>query len=265
MLTGPSGAPALGIGLVAGHQPPTWPDEGGRKQFHLDLACDDIPATEDHALGLGATLADPQPGETWRVLLCRNRVRRENPTAENEHYSSDACGYHDTVSYHPMEIGCAYLKNGSFSDLDKNGKLRHWAINGGTAVKPEGKANAVVLNGRLWQTMAHGELAQKDVPRKLRYEFLAKGKGEVSVLFYRYSDTPNPKAKHGYERKFNPAAGKGGTFKLDGRLRRCTGEYTVPAGEWNSIVLSSKDSVSVYSVTVAPDVTENRGDGPQKP
>ena len=215
-----------------------------------------IPVRRIHAL---------KAGETWRVLLCRNRVRRENPTAENEHYSSDACGYHDTVSYHPMEIGCAYLKNGSFSDLDKNGKLRHWAINGGTAVKPEGKANAVVLNGRLWQTMAHGELAQKNVPRKLRYEFLAKGKGEVSVLFYRYSDTPNPKAKYGYERKFNPAAGKGGTFKLDGELKRCTGEYTVPAGEWNSIVLSSKDSVSVYSVTVAPDVTENRGDRPQKP
>lgn len=69
MLTGPSGAPALGIGLVAGHQPPPWPDEGGRKQFHLDLACTDIAATEAYALHLGATLADPQPGETWRVLV----------------------------------------------------------------------------------------------------------------------------------------------------------------------------------------------------
>lgn len=69
MLKGPSGAPALGIGLVPDHQPPSWPDEGGRKQFHLDLACDDIAATEAHALGLGATLAEPQPGETWRVLI----------------------------------------------------------------------------------------------------------------------------------------------------------------------------------------------------
>jgi hypothetical protein len=69
MLTGPTGTPALGIGLVVDHQPPSWPDEGGRKQFHLDLACDDIVATEAHALGLGATLADPQPGETWRVLI----------------------------------------------------------------------------------------------------------------------------------------------------------------------------------------------------
>lgn len=69
MLTGPAGAPAMGIGLVTEHQPPSWPDEGGRKQFHLDLACDDIVATEEYALDLGATLAEPQPGETWRVLV----------------------------------------------------------------------------------------------------------------------------------------------------------------------------------------------------
>ena len=70
MVTGPTpGAPALGFGLVADHRPPSWPDEGGRKQFHFDLACDDIPTTEARALELGATVADPQPGDTWRVLL----------------------------------------------------------------------------------------------------------------------------------------------------------------------------------------------------
>ncbi len=68
MLTGPDG-PAIGFGRVPGHQPPAWPDEHGSKQFHLDLAVDDIEATEQHALSLGATLADPQPGETWRVLI----------------------------------------------------------------------------------------------------------------------------------------------------------------------------------------------------
>lgn len=67
MLTGPSHA--LGFGLVEGYVAPSWPDEGGRKQFHFDLACDDIVAEEERALGLGARLADPQPGETWRVLL----------------------------------------------------------------------------------------------------------------------------------------------------------------------------------------------------
>jgi catechol 2,3-dioxygenase-like lactoylglutathione lyase family enzyme len=69
MLAGPGDAPALGLGLVADHHPPSWPDEGGRKQFHFDLACDDVAAAEEQALALGASLADPQPGETWRVLL----------------------------------------------------------------------------------------------------------------------------------------------------------------------------------------------------
>ena len=50
------------------HQPPSWPDDG-RKQFHLDLAVDDLDAMAERAVELGATLADPQPGETWRVLI----------------------------------------------------------------------------------------------------------------------------------------------------------------------------------------------------
>jgi hypothetical protein len=61
--------PALGFGAVEDHEPPVWPNPRGSKQFHLDLAVTDIPATEQKALDLGATLADPQPGETWRVLL----------------------------------------------------------------------------------------------------------------------------------------------------------------------------------------------------
>ena len=67
MLVGPSSA--LGFGQVPGYRPPSWPDEGGAKQFHLDLGCADLAAAEARALELGATLADPQPGETWRVLL----------------------------------------------------------------------------------------------------------------------------------------------------------------------------------------------------
>ncbi|WP_200948043.1 VOC family protein [Nocardioides sp. Soil774] len=69
MLTGRDGSPALGLGRVEGHQPPSWPDEGGHKQFHLDLAVDDVDALTERALDLGARLADPQPGETWRVLV----------------------------------------------------------------------------------------------------------------------------------------------------------------------------------------------------
>ena len=68
MLKGTSG-PALGFGKVEGYQAPGWPNEHGSKQFHLDLAAEDIDAETERLVGLGATLADPQPGETWRVLL----------------------------------------------------------------------------------------------------------------------------------------------------------------------------------------------------
>ncbi|MGC2940209.1 MULTISPECIES: VOC family protein [unclassified Brevibacterium] len=66
MLTGPSHA--LGIGTVPDHQRPNWPDDG-HKQFHLDLAADDVQAAADRCVELGATRADPQPGDTWVVLI----------------------------------------------------------------------------------------------------------------------------------------------------------------------------------------------------
>ncbi len=60
---------AVGVGAVEGSVAPAWPNEVGSKQFHCDLACADIAAVEARALELGATLADPQPGDTWRVLI----------------------------------------------------------------------------------------------------------------------------------------------------------------------------------------------------
>ncbi|WP_232676393.1 VOC family protein [Nocardioides sp. R-C-SC26] len=69
MLVGSDGAPAVGFGQVEGFEPPAWPDPAGGKRFHFDLACDDVAAVEERAVELGATLAEPQPGETWRVLL----------------------------------------------------------------------------------------------------------------------------------------------------------------------------------------------------
>jgi len=68
MLTG--GSSALGFGKVEGFTPPVWPDDAGVKQFHFDLAVDDIAAAEQTLVGLGATVPDAQPGEgRWRVLL----------------------------------------------------------------------------------------------------------------------------------------------------------------------------------------------------
>ena len=59
----------LAFGKVPDYQPPTWPNEHGSKQFHLDLACADMAATEAKAVELGASVVDPQPGDTWRVLI----------------------------------------------------------------------------------------------------------------------------------------------------------------------------------------------------
>ncbi len=67
MLTGPSHA--LGFGALADYEPPAWPNERGSKQFHLDLAVDDLDAAQREAVALGATVPDEQPGETWRVVL----------------------------------------------------------------------------------------------------------------------------------------------------------------------------------------------------
>jgi catechol 2,3-dioxygenase-like lactoylglutathione lyase family enzyme len=71
MLSGPDqpGGHALGFGRVEDYQPPVWPNERGSKQFHFDLAVEDLDKAQERAVELGASVADPQPGETWRVLL----------------------------------------------------------------------------------------------------------------------------------------------------------------------------------------------------
>jgi catechol 2,3-dioxygenase-like lactoylglutathione lyase family enzyme len=68
MLQGPSHA--LGFGRVEGYEPPAWPNPHGTKQFHLDLAVEDISAAESRAIELGASVPADQPGgDRWRVLI----------------------------------------------------------------------------------------------------------------------------------------------------------------------------------------------------
>ncbi|MGL5851206.1 MAG: VOC family protein [Phycicoccus sp.] len=68
MLSGPGGL-AMGFGTLPDHEPPAWPNEHGTKQFHLDLAVDDLDEGAAACVAQGATLPEEQPGETWRVLL----------------------------------------------------------------------------------------------------------------------------------------------------------------------------------------------------
>jgi hypothetical protein len=54
---------------VPDYQRPQWPD-GNAKQFHLDVAAEDLDKAERLALTAGATKAVHQPNpSSWRVLL----------------------------------------------------------------------------------------------------------------------------------------------------------------------------------------------------
>jgi len=68
MLKGSTGA-ALGFGRVEDYEAPAWPNPRGSKQFHFDLAVADLDAAQERCTALGARPVDPQPGDTWRVLL----------------------------------------------------------------------------------------------------------------------------------------------------------------------------------------------------
>ncbi len=51
--------------------PPVWPDEPEAQQqmAHLDFAVDDLEKAVEHAIQCGATLADKQFSDRWRVMI----------------------------------------------------------------------------------------------------------------------------------------------------------------------------------------------------
>ncbi len=49
--------------------PPSWPDHEHPQQAHLDFDVTDLDLTEQLALRLGASLAEYQPGESFRVFI----------------------------------------------------------------------------------------------------------------------------------------------------------------------------------------------------
>ncbi|HIY85221.1 MAG TPA: VOC family protein [Candidatus Yaniella excrementavium] len=67
MLQGPD--QAIGFGRVANYAAPVWPNERGSKQFHFDVAVDDISAAAQYCIELGAHRPVEQPGDTWVVLI----------------------------------------------------------------------------------------------------------------------------------------------------------------------------------------------------
>ncbi|MBN9103400.1 MAG: VOC family protein [Propionibacteriaceae bacterium] len=54
---------------VEDYRAPVWPGQEVPQQFHLDVIVDDLDAGEVAVRELGATLAETQPGTTFRVFL----------------------------------------------------------------------------------------------------------------------------------------------------------------------------------------------------
>ena len=63
------GQPAIAFQRAANYVAPTWPEGPVPQQLHLDFDVSDLDEGEAFVLGLGATKAAFQPGETFRVYL----------------------------------------------------------------------------------------------------------------------------------------------------------------------------------------------------
>ena len=65
------GVAYLAIQKAEVYEPPVWPLKPGQQgmQMHLDIEVSDLAAATEHALELGATLAEFQPQDDVRVLL----------------------------------------------------------------------------------------------------------------------------------------------------------------------------------------------------
>ncbi len=65
------GVAYLSVQKAEVYEPPVWPAEPGKQgmQLHLDVEVTDLAAATEHAIELGATLAEYQPQDDVRVML----------------------------------------------------------------------------------------------------------------------------------------------------------------------------------------------------
>jgi len=61
--------PTIAFQKVTNYVAPTWPTGAIPQQLHLDFLVPDLDAGEEHALSVGATKDEYQPGTTFRVYL----------------------------------------------------------------------------------------------------------------------------------------------------------------------------------------------------
>jgi hypothetical protein len=61
--------PTIAFQKVPNYVAPTWPTGAVPQQLHLDFLVSDLDEGEEHALAVGATKHEYQPGTTFRVYL----------------------------------------------------------------------------------------------------------------------------------------------------------------------------------------------------
>ena len=201
-------------------------------------------------------IAPVKPGEAWKMHFGRNRrVQGAAPLSETS-FTVDGVDYNDLPYYRPALFGEAYLRNGSFEELDKKGRPKGWSVSSGAAVERSATGcNRIRLpqGQQVWQTMWHGALKQADRPRRMVYSLKASGTGRVVVSFYRYRDAYDANAKGHNRREMLKPDATGETFVLTDEMRTFTGEYEVPADEWDSIVLQAAGGTAILDdVSVVP-------------
>jgi Glyoxalase-like domain len=65
------GVGSFTVQLAEVYEPPVWPPEAGQQgmQMHIEVEVDDLAAAVEHAVELGARVADHQPQDDVRVML----------------------------------------------------------------------------------------------------------------------------------------------------------------------------------------------------
>jgi catechol 2,3-dioxygenase-like lactoylglutathione lyase family enzyme len=65
------GVGSFSVQLAEVYEPPVWPPVAGTQgmQMHIEVEVDDLAAAVEHAVELGATVADHQPQDDVRVML----------------------------------------------------------------------------------------------------------------------------------------------------------------------------------------------------
>ncbi len=184
-------------------------------------------------------------GGLWRIHFTRNRSAEDSFARQ---FSIDAETNHNMTGYRAMEIGTPYLKNGSLDDV-KDGKTLNWSLQNAEPFRLQNGFAVHLKKGRMFQLLTDRELWQSPAPRKVSVSFKAWGKGKIHVYFYRYSDKNDPKAKHGYTRKFL-ASDSAGVMELDSKPQVFSAEYTIKPGEWATLAFHADHDAWVDDVSL---------------